>query len=59
MTPTPQFAECPPLASSSEALRPPGSTCSPERALLHPATEGLVALLAQLAARQIAKGQPH
>lgn len=59
MTPTPLFAECPPLASSPEALRPPGSTCSPERAFLHPATEGLVALLAQLAARQLAKGQPH
>lgn len=58
MTPTPKFAKCPPLASS-EALRPPGSTCSPERAFLHQATEGLIALLAQLAARQLAKGQPH
>ena len=55
MTPTPLFAECHPLASSPEALRPPGSTCSPERAFLHPASEALVVILAQLAARQLAQ----
>jgi len=51
MTPTPQFAECPPLASSPEALRPPGSTCSPDWALLFQTGGGLVTLSANRSLR--------